>query len=108
MDHDLLDLFFRTTTDYAVILLDQEARVCRWNPGAERLFGWAAEEVLGSPGHRIFVDSDRRAGIPEVELHTATEHGRAEDERWHQRKDGSRFWASGLLVALREDGVLRG
>ena len=108
MDHDLLDLFFRTTTDYAVILLDQEARVCRWNPGAERLFGWAAEEVLGSPGHRIFVDSDRRAGIPEVELHTATEHGRAEDERWHQRKDGSRFWASGLLVALREDGVLCG
>ena len=108
MDDELLDLLFRTTQDYAIILLDTRARVSRWNPGAERLFGWTAAEVVGTPGHRIFVDVDRRAGVPEVELHSATEHGRADDERWHQRKDGTRFWASGVMTALRKDGVLRG
>ena len=108
MSDDLLDVLFRTTTDYAIILLDSRARVSRWNPGAEHLFGWTAAEVVGTPGHRIFVDSDRRAGVPEVEMRTAAEQGRAEDERWHRRKDGSRFWASGLLVGLRVDGVLRG
>ena len=105
---DLLELFFRTTEDYALIVLDQDAVVVRWNPGAERLFGWSAEEIVGTPGHKIFVEPDLRAGMPYVELRTAAEQGRAEDERWHQRKDGSRFWASGLLIALREEAGLRG
>jgi PAS domain S-box-containing protein len=108
MADDLLDLFFHTTTDYAVILLDSDAVVRRWNPGAERIFGWSAEEVVGTPGHGIFVEPDLRAGIPHVELRNATEQGRAEDERWHRRKDGSRFWASGLLLSLRQNGQLRG
>jgi two-component system, cell cycle sensor histidine kinase and response regulator CckA len=108
MAEDLLDLFFRTTEDYAVIVLDADAVVRRWNPGAERMFGWSAAEVVGSPGHLIFVEPDLRAGMPDVELRTAAEQGRAEDERWHRRKDGSKFWASGLLVSLREDGRLRG
>jgi PAS domain S-box-containing protein len=104
----LLDLFFRTTEDYAIILLDRDGVVQRWNPGAERLFGWSEPEVRGTPGHRIFVGSDRRAGVPELEIRTAAEAGRAEDERWHSRKDGSRFWASGVLVALRDNGSIRG
>ena len=108
MSEDLLDLFFRTTVDYAVIVLDRDAVVRRWNPGAERIFGWAAEEVVGTAGHRIFVEPDVRAGMPGLELRTATEQGRAEDERWHRREDGSRFWGSGLLVCLRQDGELRG
>jgi PAS domain S-box-containing protein len=108
MADDLLELFFRTTEDYAVIVLDPGAVVQRWNPGAERIFGWSAGEIIGTPGHRIFVEPDRRAGVPEVEIRTATEQGRAEDERWHMRKDGSRFWASGLLLALRENGSLQG
>lgn len=108
MADDLLELFFRTTEDYAVIVLDPNAMVRRWNPGAERIFGWASDEVVGTDGHRIFVAADRRAGVPEMELRTAAQSGRAEDERWHLRKDGSRFWASGLLVALPEDGEVRG
>ena len=108
MADDLLDLFFRTTTDYAVIVLDADAVVRRWNPGAELIFGWPAAEVVGTPGHRIFVEHDVRAGMPDVELRTATEQGRAEDERWHRRKDGSRFWASGLMISLWQDGTLQG
>jgi PAS domain S-box-containing protein len=108
MAEDLLELFFRTTVDYAVIVLDADAVVRRWNPGAERIFGWPAAEIVGTPGHVIFVEPDVRAGMPDVELRTASEQGRAEDERWHRRKDGTRFWASGLLVSLRRDGELQG
>jgi signal transduction histidine kinase len=64
--------------------------------------------VKGTLAHEIFVPPDRKAGVPEVELQTAAEQGRAEDERWHLRKDGTRFWASGVMIALRENGKLRG
>jgi PAS domain S-box-containing protein len=108
MADDLLDLFFRTTTDYAVIVLDADAVVRRWNPGAELIFGWTAEEMIGELGHRIWVEPDLRVRMPDVELRTATEQGRAENERWHMRKDGSRFWGSGLLLCLRQNGHIRG
>lgn len=106
-DH-LLDLFLSTTEDYGIILLDPQGRVSRWSRGAERLFGYQAAEVEGTFAHKIFVAPDRQAGVPEVELQVAAEHGRSEDERWHQRKDGTRFWASGVMIALRENGSLRG
>lgn len=108
MSDDLMDLFLRTTQDYGIILLDPDGRVRRWNPGAERLFGYEAQEVEGTPAHVIFVPPDRQAGVPEVELQTATEQGRAEDERWHLRKDGTRFWASGVMIALKDNGSVRG
>src|SRR3954463_6320439 len=108
MADDLLDLFLSTTEDYANIMMDPDGRVSRWSRGAERLFGFTAEEVEGTLGHTIFVPPDRMAGVPEVELQQAAERGRAEDERWHLRKDGSRFWASGIMISLRDDGKLRG
>jgi PAS domain S-box-containing protein len=108
MDSELFELFARTTVDYGIILLDPEGKVVSWNTGAEQLFGYQADEVVGTPAHVIFVPPDRKAGVPEVELHTARERGRAEDERWHVRKDGSRFWASGVMISLRDNGVLRG
>ena len=108
MPDDLLDLFLSATEDYGIILLDADGRVHRWSRGAERLFGFQPHEVIGTLAHEIFVSPDRKAGVPEVELQTATEQGRAEDERWHLRKDGTRFWASGVMIALRENGVLRG
>jgi len=104
----LLDLFLKTTEDYAIILFDPDGRVCRWSRGAERLFGYTAEELEGTPAHVIFVPPDRQAGVPEVELKTAAEQGRAEDERWHLRKDGSRFWASGVMISLRDGSRLVG
>jgi PAS domain S-box-containing protein len=108
MAEDLMDLFLSSTEDYGVILLDPDGRIRRWSNGAEKLFGYKAGEVEGTPAHEIFVPPDRHAGVPEVELQTAREQGRAEDERWHLRKDGSRFWASGVMIALRKDGKLHG
>ena len=105
---ELLDLFFETTEDYGVLLLDAAGTVRGWNPAAERLFGFTAREMEGTDGRRIFVEPDRRAGIPEMELRTAEERGRAEDERWHLRKDGTRFWASGVMISLRRDRTLLG
>ncbi len=108
MPDDLMELFLSTTEDYGVILLDPDGRIRQWSNGAEKLFGYKAHEVEGTPAHEIFVPPDRHAGVPEVELQTAREQGRAEDERWHLRKDGSRFWASGVMIALRKDGKLHG
>jgi two-component system, chemotaxis family, CheB/CheR fusion protein len=104
----LLDLFLRSTEDYAIILFDPDGRVQRWSRGAEKLFGFSAQELEGTSAHEIFVPPDRQAGVPEVELQVATEQGRAEDERWHLRKDGSRFWASGVMISLKEDGRIVG
>src|SRR5919112_6899566 len=108
MSDDLMDLFLSTTEDYGVILLDPDGRIRRWSNGAEKLFGYKPHEVEGTPAHEIFVPPDRHAGVPEVELQTAREQGRAEDERWHLRKDGSRFWASGVMISLWEESTLRG
>ena len=107
MSDHLLDLFLRSTEDYAIILFDPDGRVQRWSRGAEKLFGFT-EDLEGTLAHEIFVPPDRQAGVPEVELQVATEQGRAEDERWHLRKDGSRFWASGVMISLREDGRIVG
>ncbi|HEX2249299.1 MAG TPA: response regulator [Gemmatimonadales bacterium] len=108
MADDLLDLFLSTTEDYGIIILDPDGRVSRWSRGAERLFGYQSHEVEGTFADQIFVPPDREAGVHEVELQMARERGRSEDERWHVRKDGSRFWASGVMVALRQNGNLRG
>jgi PAS domain S-box-containing protein len=103
-----MDLFLDSTEDYGIILMDPDGRVRRWSRGAERLFGYKPEEVEGNPANRIFVPPDQHAGVPEVELQQAAATGRAEDERWHLRKDGSRFWASGVMIALKENGTLQG
>jgi PAS domain S-box-containing protein len=109
MSNDLLDLFLSATEDYGIILFDADGRVQRWSRGAQRLFGFESHEVKGKLAHEIFVPPDRQAGVPDIELQTAREQGRAEDERWHVRKNGTRFWGSGVMVALRDEkGALRG
>lgn len=95
--------------DYAMILLDGDGRIASWNPGAERLLGFGESEALGMHFSILFSADDRAAGLPEHELDTARKAGSAPDERWHLRKDGSRFWASGHTVVLRdEQGAVRG
>lgn len=95
--------------DYAMFLLDPDNHVTAWNTGAERLFGYAAAEALGRPGSFIFTPEDRERGEPEREAGIALRDGRAADRRWHLRKDGSRFWADGLLMRLdHPGGELRG
>ena len=95
--------------DYAIISMDLTGRVTSWNTGAERLLGWSEAEMRGQPAHVFFTDEDTRNGIPEQEMGQALLHGRGNDERWHQRKDGSLFWSLGEMMPLKdEDGAPAG
>jgi PAS domain S-box-containing protein len=95
--------------DFAVFALDPAGRVSSWNAGAQRLFGYAPAEILGCNGRVLFTPEDQAAGRSEQELARAAETGRAEDERWHQRQDGSRLYLSGVTTAVRgDDGQLLG
>jgi PAS domain S-box-containing protein len=95
--------------DYAIFMIDAEGRVTTWNEGAERIFGYEEGEIIGEDGSVLYTPEDRRSGRPEREMETARTEGRAEDERWHLRKDGSRFWASGFVRPMRDgEGNLRG
>lgn len=90
--------------DYAMILLDAHGGIASWNPGAERLLGFTEQEALGMNFAMLFSAEDRANGLPGQELENARSAGSAPHERWHVRKDGSRFWASGHTVALRDEG----
>ena len=95
--------------DYAIFMTDADGRVSTWNEGAERLFGYGEGEIVGEDGSVLFVPEDREGGAPEREQEKARTEGRAEDERWHLRKDGTRFWASGFVrPILDEEGGLIG
>jgi two-component system CheB/CheR fusion protein len=97
------------TRDFAMIMLDPAGIITAWNVGAERLIGYGSAEAIGEPGAIFFVPEDRAIGAPVDEMATARAVGTATDERWHLRKDGTRFWGSGVLSALRHaDGTLRG
>ncbi|WP_244537541.1 PAS domain S-box protein [Methylobacterium sp. yr596] len=100
---------FDSAVDFAIITTDHEGRVTAWNPGAERILGWPAGEMVGQPAATFFTPEDRAAGWPETEMRCVSEMGRAADERWHLRKDGSRFWASGEMMPLHSpDGAEMG
>jgi PAS domain S-box-containing protein len=97
------------TRDHAIFMLDPCGRVASWNAGAERIKGYAAEEIIGQHFSRFYMPEDVEAGRPEWELAMATADGRFEEEGWRRRKDGSRFWANVVLTAMRDaDGNLRG
>ena len=89
-----------STHDYAIITLDADGRATSWNKGAERMFGYTEAEMLGLTLEILFTPEDRERGAREEELRRARDEGRAEDERWHLRKDGSRFYASGVTNPL--------
>jgi PAS domain S-box-containing protein len=100
-DQTLLAAILESASDYAIIALTANNRIIFWNPGAEKLLGWSAEEALDQQGDIIFTPEDREAGAVEAEINAASAFGRAEDERWHVRKDRARFWGSGLLMPLK-------
>jgi two-component system CheB/CheR fusion protein len=93
-------LVAESTKDFAIITTDAEGRVISWNKGAERMFGYTAEEMKGHVLDCLFVPEDQAANVPAEELRRAREDGRAEDERWHMRKDGSRVYCSGVTTPL--------
>jgi PAS domain S-box-containing protein len=98
-------LFVEAVTDYGIFSINTEGCITDWNTGAERMFGWREEEILGQHYRVIFTPEDRAAGVPEQEMATARAEGRANDTRWHQRKDGSRFWVEGMNHAVRDDAA---
>src|SRR5438132_7813687 len=102
-----LGLLIEGVQDYALFLIDPSGQVSGWNAGAERLLGYEAEEIIGQPLAQFYTPEDRLTGKPERELETARTAGRASDDNWLVRKDGSRFWASGLITAL-QNGSLQG
>jgi len=96
-----------SATDYAIVAMDPQGRVTRWNTGAERILGWTEAEMLGRTVDAFFTPEDRAGDRPDVEKRLAAQTGSAPDERWHMRKDGTRFWASGEMMPLTaEDGGL--
>jgi two-component system CheB/CheR fusion protein len=105
----LLRTLFEQTTEYALVVLDPAGRITWWNRGAEDIFGIPEDQALGQHSSLLFTPEDIERGIPEHEIVTAASQEAAEDDRWLARPDGSRFWASGVLIAQRDEaGELRG
>ncbi|HYF40838.1 MAG TPA: PAS domain S-box protein, partial [Ramlibacter sp.] len=102
VSEERLRLIVENARDFAIFSIDLDRRVTSWNTGAERLLGYAEREVLGQTGDIIFTQQDRADGAPQQEAETALREGRAIDDRIHVRKDGSRFWASGVSMLMRD------
>ncbi len=98
---------FRTlvngVTDYAIYMLDRQGRVTNWNPGAQRIKQYRPDEIVGQHFSAFYAEEDRAAGLPQRALDIAARDGRVEAEGWRVRKDGSRFWASVVIDAIRDE-----
>jgi PAS domain S-box-containing protein len=109
MSKDPFRLLVQSIVDYAIYMLDRQGRITSWNPGAERIKGFAAEEIVGKHFSTFYTAEDRKAGVPDRVLETARREGKFEGEGWRVRKDGSRFWASVVVDAIKnEKGELIG
>ncbi|MBD2037052.1 PAS domain S-box protein [Leptolyngbya sp. FACHB-321] len=104
-----LRLIIESAKDYAIFTLDLQGNITSWNSGAQRILGYEEAEIVGQTGRIIFTPEDAALGEHERELHIALTQGRKENERWHLRRDRSRFWGSGIVMPLNdEDGEVRG
>lgn len=92
-----------SAVDYAIVTMDLDGLVTGWSAGAEAILGWSEAEMCGKPARVFFTEEDVANGIPEREMRSAREEGRGNDERWHQRKDGSRFFALGEMMPLHAE-----
>jgi PAS domain S-box-containing protein len=102
-------LLVEGTKDCAIVMLDASGRIESWNPGAESIKGYRADEIIGQSYSRFFTEEDARTGKPQHILELAVAQEEYEEEAWRVRKDGSRFWASVLVTALKDkEGKLRG
>ncbi|MFL6726488.1 MAG: PAS domain S-box protein [Sphingomicrobium sp.] len=113
LDHsisgDPFKLLVQSIVDYAIYMLDPKGYVTSWNVGAERIKGFGADEIVGKHFSTFYTEEDRKAGMPEKVLETARHEGKFQGEGWRVRKDGSRFWASVVVDAIRnEQGELIG
>jgi PAS domain S-box-containing protein len=96
-------LLVQGVTDYAIYMLDTDGQVSSWNLGAQRIKGYAPEEIIGRHFSQFYAEEDREAGVPQKALEAAKSEGRSEREGWRVRKDGSLFWAHVVIDAIRND-----
>jgi PAS domain S-box-containing protein len=102
-------MLVESVNDYAIFMLDPTGHVRTWNPGAARIKGYKAEEIIGKHFSTFYPQEDIEGGKCEMELAVASRTGRFEDEGWRLRKDGTRFWANVVIAAIRgPDGQLLG
>ncbi len=102
-------LLVEGTTDYAIFMLDVDGLVVSWNPGAERILGYRKEEIIGKDFATFFTVEDQVRGEPLRKLRQAVAEGRSEEDSWRLRKDGQRFWCTGVIGALHDDeGKVKG
>jgi PAS domain S-box-containing protein len=106
---DFYQNLVESVSDYAIFALDSKGHVSSWNPGAQRIKGYRAEEIIGRHFSSFYPPEDVASGKPPWELEVAAREGRLEDEGWRVRKDGSRFWANVVISAVRnKQGELTG
>ncbi|HVF31260.1 MAG TPA: PAS domain S-box protein [Pyrinomonadaceae bacterium] len=103
-----LRLLTESFQDIAIFTANTAGEVVTWNPGAEKIFGYSYSEIVGGDAKVLFIPEDQASGEHLKEMQTAKKRGRAADERWHQRKDGSRFYASGIMAPLYDGDRLVG
>jgi PAS domain S-box-containing protein len=96
-------LLVQSVKDYAIFMLDEEGRVASWNEGAERIKGYAADEIIGKHFSVFYLPEAVATAFPMYELEVARQTGRFEHEGWRLRKDGSRFWANVVITAVRDE-----
>ena len=101
--HNWVELFIDNLEEYAVFAIDLGGVCLTWHPGVRSVLGFEKDDFIGMPAEHIFTPNDRLAGAPADEFGGAQQAGQAIDERWHVRADGSRFWGSGIMLALRDD-----
>ena len=106
---EMFRLIVSNVKDYAIVVLDPQGQVISWNGGAQRIKGYTTEEIVGQHFSVFYPPEELANGKPDIELKSARELGRFEDESWRVRKDGTRFWANVVVTPLADDtGRLRG
>jgi len=100
---NLFRLMVDSVSDYSIFAIDTGGRILSWNKGAEEVFGYRKEEIVGESFAILFTPEDRSQGAPERELENVRSNGRTGENRWHLRKDGSRLWISGLVNSLKDE-----
>ena len=102
VSEERLRLIVENAREYAIFSTDLDRRILSWSMGAERLLGFTEAEIIGQSADIIFTPEDRMQGAQVDEASRALEEGRAANERWHIRKDGTRFWGSGAMMAMHD------
>ncbi|HET8696633.1 MAG TPA: PAS domain-containing sensor histidine kinase [Gammaproteobacteria bacterium] len=104
----LLRALAHQAAEHTLILMDEHGKIVGWMMASAKVFGRSADEMLGRTLHCLFTPEDQAAGVPDNELLHARQSGTGEDDRWMLRSDGARFWASGVVYALRDGDRLIG